>query len=65
MSPTQRTPPEISPKVGGAPIRFLVVGSPIDCELLSIAMKHFRQPFDVVVGLALFPSCDLCQKEEM
>ena len=58
VSPFQRTLPEISPKVGGAPIHFLVVGSPIDCELLSTAVKRPRQPLDVVIPLALFLSCD-------
>ena len=65
MSPSQRVLPEISPKVGGAPIRFLVVGSPIDCELLSPAVKRSRQPLDVVVCLALFLSCDPWRKEEL
>jgi hypothetical protein len=49
VSPSHRTLPEISPKVGGAPVRFLVVGSLIDCELLGAAVKCPRQPLDVVV----------------
>src|SRR5216684_5854850 len=51
VSPSQRTLPEIPAKVGGGPIRVLIaLGSPMECELLSTAVKRSRQPLDVVAS---------------
>ena len=51
MSPAQRTLSEIPAKVSGGPIRVLIaLGSPMDCELLSTAVKRSRQPLNVVAA---------------
>jgi two-component system nitrate/nitrite response regulator NarL len=51
VSPSQRTLSEIPAKVGGGPIRVLIVlSSPMDCELLSTAVKRSRQQLDVVAS---------------
>jgi two-component system nitrate/nitrite response regulator NarL len=51
VPPAQRKLSEIPAKVGGGPIRVLVaLGSPMDCELLSTAVKRSRQPLDVVAS---------------
>ena len=51
VSPAQRTLSEIPANVGGGPIRVLIaLDSPMDCELLSTAVKRSRQPLDVVAS---------------